>query len=56
MARLTAVGVNELGVDEANFEVVENGRFVQVAEGGEIILPHQDVRVPEVRQVLRFRI
>ena len=51
---LTAVGVDELGVDEAHFEVVEHGGLVQVAERREVVLAHQDVRVPEVGQVLRL--
>lgn len=47
---LTAVGVNELGFREADPEVVEHRGLVEVAEGREVILPHEDVRVPERRQ------
>lgn len=53
-AALTAVSVDELGVHETDFEVVEHGRLVEVAERCEVILAHQDVRVPQVRQVLRL--
>ena len=42
---LTAVGVDVVGLKEADLEVVQDGRLVQVAEGREVILPHQDVRV-----------
>lgn len=49
---LTAVSVDELGIDETDFEVVEHGWLVEVAERCEVILAHQDVRVPQVRQVL----
>lgn len=52
----TAVSVDELGVDEADFKVVEHGRLVEVAERCEVILAHQDVGVPQVRQVLGFGI
>lgn len=51
---LTAVGVNEFGFREADPEVVEHRGLVEVAEGRQVILTHQDVRVPERRQ--RFRI
>jgi hypothetical protein len=44
---LTAVGVDELGVDEAHFEVVQDGRFVEVAQRCQVILPHQQVRVSQ---------
>lgn len=50
----TAVGVNELRVDEADFEIVQHGWLVEVAERCEVILAHQDVRVSQVRQVLCF--
>lgn len=33
---------------------MEHGRLVEVAERCEVILAHQDVRVPQVRQVLRL--
>ena len=42
---LTAVGVDVVGLKEADLEVVQDGRLVQVAEGREVILSHQDVRV-----------
>lgn len=48
----TAVSVDELGVNEADFEVVQHGRLVEVAERCEVILAHQDVRISQVRQVL----
>lgn len=33
---------------------MEHGWLVEVAESSEVILAHQDVRVPQVRQVLRL--
>lgn len=48
----TAVGVDELGVHEAHFEIVQHGWLVEVAECREVVLAHQDVRVSQVRQVL----
>lgn len=54
LVELTAVSVNELGVDETDFEVVEHGRLVEITERCEVILAHQDVGVPQVRQVLRL--
>lgn len=50
----TAVSVDELGVDEADFEVVQHGWLVEVAERCKVIFTHQDVRVSQVRQVLRL--
>lgn len=44
---LTTVCVDVVGLKEANLEVVQDGRFVQVAECREVIFSHQDVRVPE---------
>lgn len=51
---LTAISVDELGVDEADFEVVQHCRLMEVAERREVILAHQDVRVSQVGQVLGF--
>lgn len=41
----TAVSVDELGVHEADFEIVQHGWLVEVAERCEVVLAHQDVRV-----------
>lgn len=41
----TAVGVDDPGLHEAHFQVVQNRRLVQVAESSEVVLPNQDVRV-----------
>lgn len=46
---LTAVGVDKLRVDESDAQVVQHGRFVQVAQSGEVILAHQDVWVTQGR-------
>lgn len=51
---LTAVGIDEFGVDEAHFEIVQHRRLVQVTERREVIFSHQDVRVPQVRKVFRL--
>lgn len=47
----TAVRVDDPGLLETHSEVVQHGRLVQVAEGGEVILPHQDVGVAKRRQL-----
>lgn len=54
--RLTAVGVNGPGVHKAHSEVVQDRRLVQVAESRQVVLPHQDVGVPQGRQLLGFRV
>lgn len=41
----TAVSVDELGVHEADFEIVQHGWLVEVAERRQVVLAHQDVRV-----------
>lgn len=46
MCVFTAVGVDEFGVDEAHFQVVQHGRFMKVTQSRQVILSHQDVRVP----------
>lgn len=53
---LATIGVDEFGVYEADFEVVQDSRLVQIAECCEVVLPHQDVGVPQGRQLLRLRI
>lgn len=50
----TTVSVDELGVHEADFEVVQHGRLVQVAECREVIFADQDVGITQVRKVLRL--
>lgn len=47
---LTTVGVNELGFCKADSEVVEHGRLMEIAEGGEVVLTHEDVGIPKRRQ------
>lgn len=44
-SRLTTVRVDVVRLQEANFEIMKDCRFVQVAESREVIFPHQDVRV-----------
>lgn len=44
-SRLTTVCVDVVRLQEANFEIMKDCRFVQVAESREVIFPHQDVRV-----------
>lgn len=46
----TAVRVDDPGLLKAHAEVVQHGGLVQVAEGGEVVLPYQDVRVAKRRQ------
>lgn len=50
----TTVGVDDSGLHESHFEIMQDCRFVQVAEGSEVVLPHQDVRVAKRRE-LRVR-
>lgn len=50
IALLTTVGVNEFGFCKADSEIVEHCGLVEVAEGREVILTHEDVRVPKWRQ------
>lgn len=47
---LTTVGVNEFGFCKADSEIVKHRRFVEIAEGCEVILTHEDVRIPKWRQ------
>lgn len=42
---LTTVGVDVVGLEEPDFEVVEDCRLVQVAQGCQVILPQEDVRI-----------
>lgn len=44
---LTTVRVDVVRLKEADLEVVQDGRLVQVAESREVIFSHQDVRVPQ---------
>lgn len=39
-----------VGLEEANSQVVQDGRFMQVTEGGEVVLSHQDVGVTQERK------
>lgn len=45
-----AVGVDEVGLDEAHAEAVQHCGLMEVAEGRQVVLPHQDVRVPQEGQ------
>lgn len=56
MCAFTAVGVDEFGVDEAHFQVVQHSRFVQITQCCQVIFSHQDVWIAQVRQVLGFRV
>lgn len=44
---ITAVCVDKLAVCESDPEVVQHGRFVEIAESCEVILAHQDVWITE---------
>ena len=52
---LTAVGVDVVGLQEADSQVVQDRRFVQVTEGCQVVLAHQDVRVPQEGQRVLLR-
>lgn len=47
---LTTVSVDEFGLCEADSEVMQHCRLMEVAKGCEVILTHQDVWVPKWRQ------
>jgi hypothetical protein len=49
---LTAVRVNGIVVEKAQLEVVEDGRLVEVRQRSQIVGPKQEIRVPEIRQIL----
>lgn len=51
---LTTVCVDVVRLQKANSEVMKDRRFMQVAESGEVIFPHQDVWVTEERKRLAF--
>lgn len=53
--RLTAVGVDVVGLQEADSQVVQDGRFVQVTESGEVVLPDQDVGVTQEGERVTLR-
>ena len=50
----TAVGVDVIGLQEAYSEVVQHSRFMEVAKCREVILSHQDIRVPQEGQLVVF--
>lgn len=45
-----------VGLEEPDFEVVEDRRLVQVAEGRQVILSHQDIGVAEERQLIALEV
>lgn len=47
---VTTVCIDDSGLHKSHFKIVQHCRFVQVAEGCEVILPNQDVRVAKRRQ------
>lgn len=51
---LTTVGVNVIGLDEADLEVVEHSRLMEVAESREVILSHQNIRIPKKWKCIVF--
>lgn len=53
--RLTAVGVDVVGLQEADSQVVQDGRFMQVTESGEVVLPDQDVGVTQEGERVTLR-
>lgn len=52
----TTVRVDDPGLHESHFEVVQNCRFVQVAESSQVVLSHQDVRVAKGGQLRLGRV
>lgn len=47
----TTVGIDDSGLHKSHFEVMQDCRLMQVAESGEVVLPHQDVRVAKRREL-----
>lgn len=53
---LTAVRVDVVGLQEPDFEVVEDGGFVEVAQSRQVILSHQDIGIAQERQLVSLEI
>lgn len=52
MKLVTTVCVNQPGVHETHSEVVQHSWLMEVAESCQVVLPNQDVWVPERWQVV----
>lgn len=46
----TTVCIDDPGLHKAHFKIMQDCGLMQVAEGSEVVLPHQDVRVAKRRQ------
>lgn len=53
---LTTVRVDVVGLEEPDFEVVEDRGLVQVAQGCQVILSHQDIRIAQERQLISLEV
>lgn len=52
----TTVCIDDSGLHKSHFKIVQDCRFMQVAEGSEVVLPHQDVRVAKRGQLWFWRV
>lgn len=52
----TAVCIDDSGLHESHFEIVQDRRFMQVAQSSEVIFPHQDVWVAKRGQFWPWRV
>lgn len=52
----TTVCIDDSGLHKSHFKIVQDRRFMQVAEGSEVVLPHQDVRVAKRGQLWFWRV
>lgn len=53
---LTTVCIDVVGLEEPHFEVVEDCGLVQVAEGCQVILSHQNIWVAQERQLVSLEV
>lgn len=53
---LTTVRVDVVRLEEPDFEVVEDCRLMQVAQGCQVILSHQDIWIAQERQLISLEI
>ena len=53
---LTTVRVDVVGLEEPDFEVVEDRGLVQIAQGRQVILSHQDIWIAQERQLVSLEV
>lgn len=53
---LTTVRIDVVGLEEPDFEVVEDRGLVQVAQGRQVILSHQNIWIAQERQLISLEV